>query len=83
MRTKATIFKIKGGANLRTSAMKGSYLEEPKIGKGFIIYGKGIIGGIRCIYTSDVVKIDTTRDGWIIYTRTGSEYGIKNNHNKR
>jgi hypothetical protein len=69
MGTKATFYRIKGGKNLRTDSMEGTF------------YGKGLGRGMRYIYTSDVKEIEPRNDdtgvvGYVIHTVTGSTYGI-------
>jgi hypothetical protein len=79
---KATLYKIKGGDNLRTDAMEGEFLAPPKVGRGFKIFGKSLTqaGGMRIIYTSDVKKITKLEEGsggFILDTVTGSRYGVQ------
>jgi hypothetical protein len=81
MGTKATFYRIKGGKNLRTDSMEGTFYDPPEVGEGFRIYGKGLGRGMRYIYTSDVKEIEPRNDdtgvvGYVIHTVTGSTYGI-------
>ena len=75
--TKALFYKITGGKNLRTDVMEGEYLAPPVVGEGFRIFGEGLKGGMRMIYTSDIERIEPTEGGFIIHTVTGSSYGIQ------
>jgi hypothetical protein len=35
MGTKATFYRIKGGKNLRTDSMEGTFYDPPEVGEGF------------------------------------------------
>ena len=78
----ATFRKLEGGERVRTDSMEGWFYEPPKVGRGFIIYGKPLFVGMMCrmIYTSDVVKITKLEKGlggFILDTLTGSRYAVE------
>ena len=60
--------------HLRTTSVKGEYLNPPREGFCFYIYGESLVGtGVRQVNTSKVVSIN----GKIFTTKSGSMYQLE------
>lgn len=70
--------KIKNNHNrLRTDEVQGLAQKLPQVGECFVIVGKGLEFGNRCVNTSPLKEVKKTEKGYELHTESGSIYEVE------
>jgi hypothetical protein len=79
MKTQILFKKIKNDhERLRDDEIIGHWQNNPQVGEQFVMYAKpkDPSASLRCVNTSNVVKIDPIDNGWALHTESGSLYHV-------
>jgi hypothetical protein len=63
--------------NLRTSTVEGHCNELPEVGERFVMFGKGLVAGVRYVETSIVQDLIQKDEKTILFSTEFSEYKLE------